>query len=76
MAKTAIQEKKQCYFKSNNIKEIDYKDVELLKKFINSYGQILPKRRTGVSSKYQRKLAEAVKRARIMALLHFPNQRR
>ncbi|WKZ24868.1 MAG: 30S ribosomal protein S18 [Patescibacteria group bacterium] len=67
---------KQCYFKSNNIKEIDYKDVELLKKFTNSYGQILPSRRTGVSATYQRKLATAIKRARIMALIHFPNQRR
>jgi small subunit ribosomal protein S18 len=76
MTQTTITKNKQCYFKSNNIKEIDYKDVELLKKFMNSYGQILPKRRTGTSSKFQRKLAEAIKRARIMALLHFPNQRR
>ncbi len=73
MAQSAIKQKKQCYFKSNNIKEIDYKDIDLLKKFINSYG---PRRRTGTSAKFQRKLAEAVKRARIMALLHFPNQRR
>ncbi len=71
-----IKSKKTCYFKSNNLKEVDYKDIELLKKFINSYGQILPRRRTGTSAKFQRKLAEAVKRARIMALLHFPNQRR
>jgi len=50
MPQTITKQKKQCYFKSNNIKEIDYKDVELLKKFINSYGQILPSRRTGVLS--------------------------
>jgi small subunit ribosomal protein S18 len=74
--KQTIKPKKDCYFKSNNLKEVDYKDIELLKKFINSYGQILPRRRTGTSAKFQRKLAEAVKRARIMALLHFPNQRR
>ncbi len=76
MTPTTQKTQKECYFKSNNIKDIDYKDVDLLKKFINSYGQILPRRRTGTSAKFQRKLAEAVKRARIMALLHFPNQRR
>jgi len=76
MTQTIGKTKKECYFKSNNIKEIDYKDIDLLKKFINSYGQILPRRRTGTSAKFQRKLAEALKRARIMALLHFPNQRR
>ena len=63
--------KENCYFKQNGIKYIDYKDTELLKKFLNPYGRIMSKRRTGTSSKYQRLLAEAVKRARYMALLPY-----
>ena len=60
-----------CYFKQNGIHYIDYKDTELLKKFLNPHSRILGKKRTGVSSKYQRMLAEAVKRARFMALLPY-----
>jgi len=63
--------KKECYFTKNNIKYIDYKDVDTLKKFINSHGRILPKRRTGTSSKYQRQLANAIKRARHLGLLPY-----
>ena len=63
--------KKQCYFDSNNIKHIDYKDVELLKKFINPHARMVGKKRTGVSSKNQRKLATAIKRARFMGILPF-----
>jgi len=62
---------KQCYFSSNNIKHIDYKDVELLKKFLDPYARMLPRKRTGTSAKNQRKLAVAVKRARYMALLPY-----
>ena len=69
-----ITQKKSCYFCDNDIKDIDYKDVEELKKFANSYGMILPKRRTGICSKHQRKLSLAVKRARIMALMLFTNK--
>jgi len=61
----------QCFFSQNNIKHIDYKDVELLKRFLNPHGRILSRRQTGVSSKNQRKLARAVKRARFMALLPY-----
>lgn len=61
----------QCYFSSNNIKYIDYKDVELLKKFINPHARILTKRRTHVCAKHQRMLAKAIKRARFMALLPY-----
>lgn len=50
---------------------IDYKDVELLKKFLNPHGKIMPRRRTGLSAANQRALAEAVKRARFMALLPY-----
>jgi len=50
---------------------IDYKDVETLKKFINPHGKILPRRRSGLSAANQRALAEAVKRARFMALMPY-----
>tara|TARA_B100001769_G_scaffold6395_1_gene4706 strand:+ start:2428 stop:2652 length:225 start_codon:yes stop_codon:yes gene_type:complete len=63
--------KKSCYFKRNNIKEIDYKDVKLLTKFINDQGKITPRRVTGTSSKMHRKLVVAIKRARNIALLPF-----
>jgi len=62
---------KQCYFSQNNIKHIDYKDLDILKKFLNPHGRLLSSKRTGVNTKNQRKLAEAVKRARFMALLPF-----
>ncbi|MEK7087895.1 MAG: 30S ribosomal protein S18 [Patescibacteria group bacterium] len=62
---------KQCYFSQNNIKHIDYKDVELLKKFLNPHGRIQGAKHTGVSAKYQRQLALAVKRARYMGLLPY-----
>ncbi|EAD8730994.1 30S ribosomal protein S18 [Listeria monocytogenes] len=63
--------KKVCYFASNGITHIDYKDVELLKKFVSERGKILPRRVTGTSAKYQRKLTVAIKRSRQMALLPF-----
>ncbi len=62
---------KQCYFSQNNIKYIDYKDTELLKKFLNPHARILSKKRTGVSTEYQKKLSMAVKRARFMGLLPY-----
>ena len=63
--------KKQCYFSSNNIKHIDYKDTELLKRFLDPYARMMPRKRTGTSAKNQRKLSLAVKRARFMALLPY-----
>ena len=63
--------KKVCYFTQNHIEHIDFKDVDLLKRFISDTGKILPRRVTGTSAKYQRKLALAIKRARHMALLPF-----
>jgi small subunit ribosomal protein S18 len=62
---------KQCYFTQNNIKYIDYKDVDLLKKFLNPHARLISGKRTGVSAKYQRLLATAVKRARFMGLLPY-----
>ena len=63
--------KKYCRFKKSGIKYIDYKDPEFLKKFLNEQGKILPRRITGTSLKYQRRVAQAVKRARQIALLPY-----
>ncbi len=69
--KQRMGRKKVCYFTKNNIKTIDYKDVELLKKFISANGKIIPRRVTGTNAKYQRMLATAIKRSRQMALLPY-----
>ncbi|MFM7487212.1 MAG: 30S ribosomal protein S18 [Cytophagales bacterium] len=62
---------KYCRFKKNGIKYIDYNDPDFLLKFINEQGKILPRRLTGNSWKYQNKVAQAVKRARHMAILPY-----
>ncbi|MEI8269861.1 MAG: 30S ribosomal protein S18 [bacterium] len=62
---------KQDYFSANNIKHIDYKDITILKKFLNPNGKIMSHKRTGVTSKNQRQLTSAVKHARFMGLLPF-----
>jgi small subunit ribosomal protein S18 len=67
--KTDKPRKKYCRFKRYGIKYIDYKDVEFLKKFVNEQGRLLPRRITGTSLKFQRKITAAVKQARQMALL-------
>lgn len=63
--------KKYCRFKKSGIKYIDYKDPNFLLKFVNEQGKILPRRLTGTSAKYQRKVAKAVKKARHLALLPY-----
>ena len=63
--------KKTCQFTAANVEEIDYKDVELLSKFINEMGKISPARMTGTSAKYQRQLTKAIKRARQLALFPY-----
>ncbi len=60
-----------CFFKKTGIKYIDYKDADFLIKFVNEQGKILPRRLTGTSLKYQRKLSQAVKRARHLALMPY-----
>ena len=65
------KKKKYCRFKKSGIKYIDYKDPEFLKKFLNEQGKILPRRITGTSLKFQRRIATAVKRARQIALLPY-----
>jgi small subunit ribosomal protein S18 len=62
---------KQCYFSQNNIQHIDYKDTDILKKFLNPHARLMARKRTGVTAKNQRKLANAVKRARFMALIPY-----
>ena len=66
-----IKPEKACYFCINDIKEVDYKDINTIRRFTNVYKKILPRKRTGICSKHQRKLAVAIKRARVMALLPF-----
>ena len=66
-----VRKKKYCRFKKAGIKYVDYKDPEFLKKFLNEQGKILPRRITGTSLKFQRKVAQAVKRARSLALLPY-----
>ena len=63
--------RKFCYFKENGITEIDYKDVKLLRRFINDQGKIMPRRVTGTSAKMHRKLVRAIKRSRTIALMPF-----
>ena len=65
------KKKKYCRFKKSGIKYIDYKDAEFLKRFLNEQGKILPRRITGTSLKFQRRVAQAVKRARHLALLPY-----
>ena len=65
------EQKKYCRFKKNGIKYIDYKDPDFLLKFVNEQGKILPKRLTGNSQKFQRKVTQAIKRARHLALLPY-----
>ena len=65
------KEAKYCRFKKNGIRYIDYKDPEFLKKFLNEQGKLLPRRITGTSLKFQRRIAQAVKRARHLALLPY-----
>ncbi len=61
----------QCYFSTNNVKRIDYKDIDILKKFINPHARMIAAKYSGVCTKHQRQLSSAIKRARFMALLPF-----
>ena len=71
---TGKRHKKTCYFTDNKIEYIDFRDVDMLKKFISDRGQILPRRVTGTKLYYQKHLALAIKRARHMALLPFVDE--
>ena len=74
MYKKMRPRKKVCYFTRNHIKYVDYKDIELLSRFVNPDGKIAPRSQTGTCAKYQRELARAVKNARYMGLLAYPGQ--
>ena len=62
---------KFCFFKENGINDIDYKDVKLLRRFVNDQGKIMPRRVTGTSAKMHRKLVRARKRSRSIALMPY-----
>jgi small subunit ribosomal protein S18 len=66
-----IKKDKYCRFKKNGIKYIDYKNPDFLIKFINEQGKILPRRVTGTSQKFQKRVNKAVKRARHLAILPY-----
>ena len=71
---TYFRRKKMCYFTANKINEIDYKDVGLLRKFIMENGKLVPSRITGTKAGFQRKLTNAVKLARFVALLPYTDR--
>jgi small subunit ribosomal protein S18 len=69
-----FRRKKFCYFTSNKLNDVDYKDVHLLRKFITENGKIVPSRITGTKARFQRLLATAIKRARFLALLPYTDK--
>jgi len=71
-----FRRKKFCRFTVEGVKEIDYKDVDLLKDFITEQGKIIPSRITGTRAHYQRQLSTAIKRARFLALLPYTDLHR
>jgi small subunit ribosomal protein S18 len=66
-----FRRRKFCRFTAEKIKQVDYKDIALLKDFINENGKIIPARITGTKARYQRQLGVAINRARFLALLHY-----
>jgi small subunit ribosomal protein S18 len=69
-----FRRKKFCYFTSNKLEEVEYKDIYLLRKFITENGKIVPSRITGTKARFQRLLAIAIKRARFLALLPYTDK--
>ena len=70
-SKTPAAKQRHCYFCVNQVNEIDYKDTQLLRRYTSSYAKIVPRRRSGVCAWHQRKLANAIKKARVLALMPF-----
>jgi small subunit ribosomal protein S18 len=68
---SVIPQQRHCVMCINNVKAIDYKDTDSYRRFLSSYGKIVPKRKSGACAKHQRMLSQAIKRARIMALIPF-----
>ncbi|MHB1231761.1 MAG: 30S ribosomal protein S18 [Burkholderiales bacterium] len=71
MSRQMFKRRRYCRFTAEGIKQVDYKDVSLLKDFINENGRIIPARITGTKARFQRQLSVAVKRARFLALMHY-----
>jgi small subunit ribosomal protein S18 len=69
-----FKRRKFCRFTAEKVKEVDYKDVEVLKDFINELGKIIPARITGTKARYQRQLSVAIERARFLALLPYTDK--
>jgi len=66
-----FKRRKFCRFTAEGVKEIDYKDIDVLKDFVNENGKIIPARITGTKARFQRQLGTAIRRARFLALLHY-----
>jgi len=73
--KPFIKKKKPCYFTLNKVEYIDYKDINVLEKYINDRGKIKARRTSGVKPSYQKELARAIKRSRHMALMPYVKQK-
>lgn len=71
---TPVQKQSRKVFSCPPADQIDYKDTNLLRRFLSSYGKIVPRRRSGISAKQQRSISSAIKRARVMALLPYENK--
>ena len=67
----ALAAQRHCGFCIKSVRAVDYKDANALRRYTSSYGKIVPRRRSGVCAKHQRMLSQAIKRARVMALLPF-----
>ena len=74
MASDMYKRRRYCKFSAEGIKQVDYKDISILKDFITENGKLIPARITGTKSRYQRQLTTAVKRARFLALLPFTDK--
>lgn len=72
--RTTTRRKRSCNFCVDGVKVIDYKQHEMLSRYVNEYGRIRPRRQTGTCAKHQRALAVAIKRARHIALLPFADE--
>jgi len=72
--KGPLAKDRYCFFCVNDFNDIDYKNTNVLRRFISSYAKIVPRKRSGVCAWHQRKLANAIKRARTMALLPFTSR--
>ncbi len=69
-----FKRRKFCRFTAEGVKEIDYKDIDVLKDFVQENGKIMPARITGTKARYQRQLSTAIKRAQFLALLPYTDR--